>query len=132
MIFDLWRDVVYAVRTLAKSPSLTAVALLAIALAIGANTAVYSVIDALIHFPIPSDDPAHTALVFSENPEGGVTEGGVSTDDYLDWPNRPLSSRRSSPPGRAVTTWWARGEPLRMEALSVTSGFFAALVALGD
>lgn len=27
----------------------------------------------------------HTALVFSENPEGGVTEGGVSTDDYLDW-----------------------------------------------
>jgi putative ABC transport system permease protein len=85
MIFDLWRDVVYAVRTLAKSPSLTAVALLAIALAIGANTAVYSVIDALIHFPIPSDDPAHTALVFSENPEGGVTEGGVSTDDYLDW-----------------------------------------------
>jgi hypothetical protein len=74
----------------------------------------------------------HTALVFSENPEGGVTEGGVSTDDYLDWrESATLFQEIVATRSRSYNLVGA-GEPLRIEALSVTSGFFAALVALGD
>lgn len=57
MLADLSRDVVYAVRTLLKNPGFTAVAILTLALGIGANTTVFSVASALINFPIPMNDP---------------------------------------------------------------------------
>ncbi|HSF15781.1 MAG TPA: ABC transporter permease [Vicinamibacteria bacterium] len=122
---DLWRDVNYGVRTLAKNPGFTAVALLAIVLAIGANTTVYSVVDALIHFPIPSDDPLHTALVFMENPPRGITEGGVSMDDFLDWRDSATSFEELVLTTQQSYNLVGTGEPTRVQALRVTAGFFA-------
>lgn len=59
---DLWRDVRYAVRVLAKAPSFTFVALLVMALGIGANTAIYSFLDALLLRSLPVSDPSRLVV----------------------------------------------------------------------
>ena len=68
MLADIYRDVVYAVRTLIKSPSFTAVAIFALALGIGANTTVYSVVNALLNFPIPMERPRARDLHLQREP----------------------------------------------------------------
>ncbi len=60
---DIWRDLRYGVRTLAKAPSFTLVALLVMALGIGANTAIYSFLDSLLMRSLPVSDPAPLVVV---------------------------------------------------------------------
>jgi macrolide transport system ATP-binding/permease protein len=60
---DVWRDLRYAVRTLAKAPSFTLVALLVMALGIGANTAIYSFLDSLLLHSLPVSDPASLVIL---------------------------------------------------------------------
>ena len=57
-IEDIWRDLRYAARTLRKAPSFTLVALLVMALGIGANTAIYSFLDSLLLSSLPVSDPS--------------------------------------------------------------------------
>lgn len=67
---DTWRDLCYAGRTLAKTPSFTCVALLVMALGIGANTAIYSFLDALLMRSLPVSDP-HSLVVVSWHAKSG-------------------------------------------------------------
>ena len=62
---DLWRDFLYSARSLAKSPGLTAMAVLTLALGIGANAAVFSILDPLLLRKLPVQDP--DSLVFLGN-----------------------------------------------------------------
>jgi putative ABC transport system permease protein len=62
---DLWRDFLYSARSLAKSPGLTAMAILTLALGIGANAAVFSILDPLLLRKLPVQDP--DSLVFLGN-----------------------------------------------------------------
>jgi putative ABC transport system permease protein len=121
---DLGRDFVYAVRTLGKNPGFSTVAVLAITLAIGANTTVYSVVDAFLRFPIPSDDPERTAFVQSENPSRGVSQGGTSMDDFLDWRESATSFDEVAAATQARYNLVGAGEPVRVLALRVSAGFF--------
>src|SRR5215470_4981748 len=62
-IEDLWRDLRYAARTLRRTPSFTAVALVVMALGIGANTAIYSFLDSLLLRSLPVADPESLVIV---------------------------------------------------------------------
>ena len=78
-----FKDVRYGVRTLAKSPGFTIVALLTLALGIGANTVIFSVVDAVLFKVLPYPKPQRlVALVENEHMAGNVT---TSWPDYLDW-----------------------------------------------
>jgi len=81
---SLMQDSRFAVRMLLKRPGLTAIAVLTLALGIGANTAVFSLVDTLMFRPLRFEDPDRLVLVWNTNPNIGFDEITVTTADYRD------------------------------------------------
>lgn len=78
-------DLRYAVRQLLKNPGFTAVAVITLALGIGANTAVFSIINGLLLRPLPYPEPDRLVMLWERSPERGVDQERVSGPNYLDW-----------------------------------------------
>jgi predicted permease len=81
----LWLDLRYGARMLVKKPGFTALAILALALGIGANTAVFSVINALLLRPFPYADANRLVMVWDSNQEIGVDFVEASYPNFADW-----------------------------------------------
>jgi putative ABC transport system permease protein len=81
----LWQDLMYGLRMLAKCPGFTLVAVLALALGIGANTALFSVVDAVILRPLPFPAPDRLVAVWSTNQQRGELRTSASYPDFADW-----------------------------------------------
>jgi hypothetical protein len=81
----LLQDIRFGVRRLLKSPGFTAVAVLSLALGIGANTAVFSVINAALIKSLPYPDPGRIVLVWGEDKAAGSSRGQVSATDVADY-----------------------------------------------
>jgi putative ABC transport system permease protein len=84
----LLQDVRYAIRTLIKSRGFTAVAVFALALGIGANTAIFSVINAAMIRPLPFKDPDRLVMVWEHNRPRARTQNVVSPANFLNWKDR--------------------------------------------
>ena len=85
LVDSLKRDVSYGLRILRKNPGFTAVAILTLVLGIGANTAIFSVINAVLLRPLPYTDPGSLVMVWESNSKVGNPHNTVSPPDYLDW-----------------------------------------------
>src|SRR6187455_2053457 len=83
---SLHHDIRHAVRLLRNSPAFSAVAIATIALAIGANTAMFSFVHGLLLSPLPYPESDRIVRVLERPPGGGLN--GVSTLNYLDWTNQ--------------------------------------------
>jgi putative ABC transport system permease protein len=79
------QDVRYGARTLARSPGFTAVAVLTLALGIGANTSIFSVVYAVLLKPLPYKDADRLVMVWEQNPERGWYHNIVSAANFLTW-----------------------------------------------
>src|SRR5580658_8429384 len=80
----LLQDIRYGFRGLAKSPGFTAVALLSLAIGIGANTSIFSIVNALLLRPLPYRDADRLVILWNRSPGLGITEDWFSTAQYFD------------------------------------------------
>src|SRR5580704_3239024 len=120
----LIQDIRYGFRVLKKNPGFTAVAILTLALGIGANTAIYSVVDAVLVRPLPYPEPQRMFMVCQTRPEMGATRNGVSFPNYLDW-TRATTSFEALAALRGTTFALAgHGAPTYVEAAAVTASYF--------
>ena len=124
----LGQDLRYALRLLAGNPGFAVVALLTMALAIGANTAIFSVIDTVLLRPAPVEDIDALAVVWETDRNTSTTREPASLPDYLDYKQR---SRRVSAiaafAGTEMNYTPEAGEAIRLQALSVTDDLLPML-----
>ena len=127
-IESIWADVKFAMRQLRRSPGFTTVSLLTLALGIGANTAVYSIIQAVLLHPLPYLDPNRLVLLADKQDS---QEGGVLYRDYETWTKHTSSFTamvayyRDS--GWSRVTLTGGQEPQSFQGAYVTANFFSLL-----
>ena len=121
-----FRDLRYAVRLLIKSPGFTAVALLSIALGIGANTTVFSVINAVLLRSLPYKDPSSLVLLWGDTrSEGNLRKHNqVSATDVADFRSQSSAFEDIATYGNWNAIMSGEGEPERVPAMQVGDGFF--------
>jgi predicted permease len=127
----LGQDVRYAVRRLRRAPAFTVAVILTFALGIGANSAIFSVVDGVLLKPLPFPDPERLYAVYSANRTANILQGSVSPVDLDDWRARrqqiaDLGGYLFSD-GSTGVDLTGRGDPRRLSAVFVTAGFFNAL-----
>ncbi|PYU60416.1 MAG: hypothetical protein DMG56_15960, partial [Acidobacteria bacterium] len=124
-----WQDLRFALRTLRKSPGFTAMAVLTLALGIGANTAVFTVVNGVLLRPMPFPEADRLFLV-SLAPRGGPFEWqpGISDRDYLAFRDQDQAFENVASFTKGTTAnLTGAGDPLQIPVAYVTMQFFAAL-----
>jgi len=123
----LLQDLRYGIRTLAKNPGFTIVAVLTLALGIGANTAIFSVVDAVLLRPLPYPQSERLFVVYQTLPQDPAQNTGVSYPNYLDWTqqNQAFDSIAAARGNSQALS--GQGEPTYIESGSVTSNYFDVL-----
>jgi len=85
VVSSVWQDLRFGLRTLRRNPAFTVVTLATIAVGIGANTAMFTVIRAVMLRPLPYAKPERLAVLWSESPSRGVREGPTAYQTVVDW-----------------------------------------------
>ncbi|MGE0130009.1 MAG: ABC transporter permease [Blastocatellales bacterium] len=133
----LFQDLRYGARMLMKKPGFTLIAVLTLALGIGANTAIFSVVNAVLISPLPYREPDRLMQFWETNPLKNWTQANVAPANLFDWQRQNQSFTEIAAyigsdkkgPGLAGLQMDAGGEPERIEGLYVTGNIFSVLGA---
>lgn len=128
---ELRQDIAYGFRTLRRAPTFTLTAILTIALGVGANTAIFSVVHGIVFKPLPFPQPEQLVRVWAANPGSNTTQAPVSAVDLDDW-------RAQRTQFADVGGWWfadggsgidltGSGDPQRLSVAFISPGFFPTL-----
>jgi predicted permease len=124
------QDLKYALRVLRKSPGFSFVAVLVLALGIGANTAIFSVVNAVLLRPLSFEDPGRIVHVWHVPPARqfpGMTRFSVSAANYLDWHKQNHVFQQMAIYSGASMNLTGGGKPEFVRAVTVSSDYFAVL-----
>jgi putative ABC transport system permease protein len=128
-IESLWQDVRCGLRMLGKNAGFAVVAILTLALGIGANTAIFSVIHAVLLNPLPYNDPDRIVLVVESNPSRGFPQFAVSPPNYVDWKKESTAFENMASIARGDFNYTGGAEPERLSGARVSASFFAVMGA---
>src|SRR6185295_9708910 len=127
----LLQDLRYAFRTFAKTPAFTAVVVATLALGIGANTAIFSVVRGVLLKSLPYRDPERLVRIGHVRPEGARFGDSFSPEDFDDLarehPGLSTAAAYEYSPGLTIMNLLGKGEPLRVPACYVSQNFFETL-----
>jgi putative ABC transport system permease protein len=125
----LLHDLRYGLRMLVKHKGFTAVAIIALALGIGANTAIFSLVNGVLLRPLPFPDAERIISIEGKNPEAGITtESNISFLDFTDWSQQTDLFASTAAYWTGTVNFGADGaEPERVPRAGVTTGFFSVL-----
>src|SRR5437867_2051779 len=125
----IWQDVRFGVRSLVKSPGFTAVAVLALALGIGANSAIFSVVDAILIKPLPYKDPHRLVMVWEANPHRERAKNVISPGNFLDWQSQNTVFEQMAALNETRLNLTGSAEPEEIRGQAVTANLFPMLGA---
>src|SRR5215204_1591326 len=124
----VWKNLVYSVRMLLKKPGLTATAIIAIGLGIGANTAIFSVVNTVLLQPLPYDQPEQLVILSTGQRNQALDgRGTFSVPDFLDVQQSSTSLQYVGTFQRTGTIATEGGEPERLIGAAVNSDYFSVL-----
>ena len=124
----LLQDIRYGLRMLLKQRGFTAVAVIALGLGIGANTAIFSLVNSVLLRPLPYPDADQIVYFEGRNPAKGITDSNISDPDFRSWSEQQqlFASIALFSAGNGTLSGSA-GEPERVPRAGVSSSFFAVL-----
>ena len=125
----LIHDLRFGLRLLLKNPGFSTVAILALALGIGANTAIFGVVDAVIFRPLPFDHPDRLVAIWERDFEKGRDHDSVMAANFLDWKNRTTVFDSMSAHAGGSVNLTGLAEPERIRAARVSASVFSVLGA---
>src|SRR5690242_11325431 len=122
-----FHDLAFAARSLRKSPGFTAVAVLTLALGVGANSAIFTLIDAVLLRPLPFPHPGRLALVWEDTTMFSLKDSPVSLANYVDWRARNHVFQQMGALEYSSYRLTGTGEPMVLPAAVVTASLFDTL-----
>jgi len=124
---DAWRDLRFGVRVLLKRPLFTAVAVLTLALGIGANAAIFGVVDSVLFKPLPFAHPEQLVQIWERDQKSGDDHDSVMAANYLDWRSRSQSFEELAAHAGTSVNLTGLAEPERIRAGRVSASLFPLL-----
>src|SRR6202035_1273018 len=116
---DLWQDLCYALRMLAKNPAFTIIAIVAIALGIGANTVIFSAVNAVLLRPLPYKNPEQLVMVWENATHLGFPKNTPSPANFLDWRQQTTVFQGMAAFAERSFNLTGAGEPERLDGRRV-------------
>jgi len=124
----LFRDVRFGLRMLLKTPGFTVVAVATLGLSIGANTAIFSLVNGVLLRPLPFPDAERIIYIEGKNPAAGISQSNISFLDFTDWSQQTDLFASTAAYWTGEAHLGADGaEPERVPRAGVTTGFFSVL-----
>src|SRR2546425_4470022 len=124
---SLLQDIRYAIRVCVRTPGFTAVAVLALALGIGANTAIFTIVNAVLLERLPFRDPNGIVALWEENARRPGRSNVVGPSQFIRWGDRSTSFERMAAFVDTRANLTGGGNPEEVIVLNVTAGFFPIL-----
>jgi predicted permease len=124
---SIWQDFRYGVRMLTKSPGFALVAILTLALGIGANTAIFSVVDAMLLRPLPYPEPDRLVRIWESSVKFDSPRNVVNPFNFLDWRDHSHSFEAMAAIVDRMANLNVNGQPMAVQSLTVSPEFFSIL-----
>ena len=127
VLADFWNDLRYAVRMQRKNPGFTIVAVIALALGIGANTAIFSVVNTVLLRPLPYKDPERLVMVWEEATKAGYPQDTPTAANFVDWRDQNQVFEGMAAMTDTSFNLTGSGDPERLEGRRVSTSLFPLL-----
>ncbi len=123
----IWQDLRFGARMLVKTPGFTVVAVITLALGIGANSAIFSVVNTVLLRPLPYNDPDRLVMVWEDDTKGGYPRDTPAAGNYIDWRDQNQVFESMAAIADRSFNLTGVGEPERIEGRQVSASLFPLL-----